>query len=180
MQLESPSKKSVTAVRPRGDRTFDEVSRAMVDAGCAIGSEHVIPRQMSDAEAISRIIGFANPVLLVPFHARPDRDADGVDGLGLLDRLREQLGGGFPWRVVVTVAASERAAFGMRMVGHEVSPAVRRAVLVVHEEDVNDPGLQDRIASHVRGLRAADDDDLPLPETVRDGSGLLDRSVGAG
>jgi hypothetical protein len=143
--------KTVTVVRPYGPRIRERMFQLLTDAGARVGAESVVPAGTSDEEAVAAVIRLAHPILLVPFHGQRDASGRATDGLKLLRMLRQELGGAFPWRVLMPVSNVARAALTLEFASGQVPSDIEQATLVIDEADLSSPTLADRIRSHIHG-----------------------------
>ena len=142
----------VTTVRPYGARIRGRVFPLLESAGLVIDPGDVIPAGTPDAQAVDRVLASANRVLLVPFHGHQDalsRTVHGIDFLRELHRARPS----FPWIVLMPVSTFGRAALTLALEAQgdtRVPDVVRRSLLVLGEDELETPGISDRVRRHVR------------------------------
>jgi len=139
----------VTVVRPYAPRIRTRVFELMRRAGCTILPENIVPAGTSDAVAVKAVLERDNLVLLVPFHGHHDGQGNRVDGLGFLMELDKAAHGQFRWRIVMPVSAFAVSAVTAIMSRGDVPERIRQWILMISEDDLDQPETADRIRAHV-------------------------------
>lgn len=141
--------KLVTAVRPYAPRIRKRVFDHLQKAGCQIRPENIIEAGTGDKTAVRLALTWNTPVLLVPFHAHRDQDERKVDGLGFLRALNAACGRSFTWQVVMPVSNFALPAVTAMFSRDEVPSRVGDRILVISEDELDDPATTQRIRKHV-------------------------------
>jgi serine/threonine protein kinase len=149
-RFDPAQRRSVTAVRPYRDAIRERVFQQLERAGLVIEPESVIPVGTSDEDALDAVIASANDILLVPFHGHRDASGKRVDGLSFIELLDARVGGHFRWRVIMPASSFAAAAMSLAMSNSSrLREELKRAIFVIHEEDLDGDDLFMRIGEHV-------------------------------
>lgn len=144
---------NVTVVRPYGDRIRARVFACLGEAGLQIRPDDIIPTGTSDQECIERVRGTANRILLVPFHGHRDSEGQRVTGVEFIAKLDRACDGHFGWRVLMPVSKFAKPAvelmFNQTASDGPLRPELRSAILWMFENELDDPGLAQRVQDHV-------------------------------
>jgi len=139
----APSTLPIAFVRPYSSRIRTVVNKLVLDAGCSIVG--VVKEGTPDSEAVRRVLALAARALVVPFHAHRSRDGEALDGFTFL-RTLHAVAREFPWRILIPVSDFATAAVDLQR--EDLNPALRSAVMFLHERDLAHPGNIAKITNH--------------------------------
>ena len=146
-------------VRPYLPRVRGRVFELLHQTGIGTDGAPQVEAGTSDEVAIAAVVAAQPDVLLVPFHAHHDARGDRLDGLTLCRRLRDE---GSVAGVPVLMPVTRMAAASLRLMsvtGKHASvhrELLQRRVLVLPDEQLDDPVTSGRVLAHLRshGVRA--------------------------
>ena len=140
--------RNVTVVRPYGPTIRGKVFPLFANAGLTIRPTDVIPPKTTDEEAVRLVCASDNVVLLVPYHGHRDADGKQVDGLAFVRALYAS-STRFRWKIIMPVSAFARASVTLSFGVNKVPDDPRRHVLLVHDDELEEQGITQRIIRHV-------------------------------
>lgn len=144
----------VIAVRPYPPHIRSRVFAVLEDLGLAIARTDVVPTGTPDDEVLARLRRERCDVLLVPFHAHPDRNGQLVHGLGLISKIRRELPVHHGTLIVCPVSNVGLAAAGLMMARHPETDF--DGVLFLHEDELEEREVKQLIADFLRPVLGPD------------------------
>jgi hypothetical protein len=140
-------------VRPYDARIREQVFAHLKKAGITPDPSVRIPPGTEDDEAIERLRGVKNRVLLIPFHGHRDEAGNFVNGLLFarkLARAAPELNAA-PILMPVSrfAAGAAHLLWEVGVNGEKIAPELKERILLIEEEDLLDENLPFRVRDHL-------------------------------
>jgi hypothetical protein len=144
--------RSLIVVRPYREGIRKRVFALLAAAGVDVDNAVIIQKDSSDSTVIQTLRGTRPGVLLIPFHARLDESGNEVNGLDLCERLEQSLPELSQVPIVMPASAAAVPALRLRMSWmsqRPVSDAVKKRLIVLEEELLDDEATKAALVSHL-------------------------------